>query len=374
MHRELRRRGDSALDHVRVVTYEQIRDGKLLPGHTYVFADIERLSRRQLALAGRIWRALADADVPTRLLNHPLRVRRRYDLLAELHARRVNNFRAHRVTELRRPRFPVFLRRENDHGGNLTGLLWSHDEILDAVSRRGGLKPIRRLLAVEFCDTADSDGHYARYGAYIVGDRIIPSQIYFSRDWMIKQKTSTAPTAAQLDQVSKYVETNPHEGWLREVFGLANVDYGRIDYAFEGSCPRVWEINTNPEPFGDACAPSQLPYEYLGADRLATALRAIDICGDTDGPATGGHFGSPPILVRGDRWTAKAGAVRQWWAKRLRRLRKRMSRVLRPLRSVRKRLRLRRRVRRARRLGRTLGLRALLPALWRLQSRPPPRA
>ena len=43
-----------------------------------------------------------------------------------------------------------------------------------------------------------------------------------------------------------YIESNPHEAWLRETFARAGIDYGRIDYGLLGDRPQVWEINLNP--------------------------------------------------------------------------------------------------------------------------------
>ncbi len=43
-----------------------------------------------------------------------------------------------------------------------------------------------------------------------------------------------------------YVRSNPHAEELREIFELARIDYGRIDYSVVDGCIQVWEINTNP--------------------------------------------------------------------------------------------------------------------------------
>ena len=43
-----------------------------------------------------------------------------------------------------------------------------------------------------------------------------------------------------------YIEANPHERWLRRVFGIAGAEYGRIDYGMRDGAPQVWEINLNP--------------------------------------------------------------------------------------------------------------------------------
>ena len=34
--------------------------------------------------------------------------------------------------------------------------------------------------------------------------------------------------------------------WLRRVFAVAGVDYGRVDYGVLDGVPQVWEINLNP--------------------------------------------------------------------------------------------------------------------------------
>jgi hypothetical protein len=43
----------------------------------------------------------------------------------------------------------------------------------------------------------------------------------------------------------RYLDTNPHEAWIREVFRLARIEYGRVDYGILAGKPQVWEINTN---------------------------------------------------------------------------------------------------------------------------------
>jgi hypothetical protein len=43
-----------------------------------------------------------------------------------------------------------------------------------------------------------------------------------------------------------YVRDNPHEAELREIFRIANIDYGRIDYALLDGRVQTWEINNNP--------------------------------------------------------------------------------------------------------------------------------
>ena len=46
------------------------------------------------------------------------------------------------------------------------------------------------------------------------------------------------------------MEENPHQDALREIFGLAGIDYGRMDYGLLDGKVQVWEINTNPTIIG----------------------------------------------------------------------------------------------------------------------------
>jgi hypothetical protein len=104
---------------------------------------------------------------------------------------------------------------------------------------------LRDLLVVEFCPTADSDGRFRKYGAYIVGDRIMPRHMSVNQHWMVKHAGSEYTREIILEE-NAYVLENPHEAELREIFALAGVEYGRIDYAVKDGRIQVWEINLTP--------------------------------------------------------------------------------------------------------------------------------
>ena len=55
-----------------------------------------------------------------------------------------------------------------------------------------------------------------------------------------------AYTSEAAREEREYMDENPDEPWLREVFDLAQIGYGRIDYSFRGDEPQIWEINLNP--------------------------------------------------------------------------------------------------------------------------------
>jgi hypothetical protein len=99
-------------------------------------------------------------------------------------------------------------------------------------------------LIIEFCDTADDQGVYRKYSAFVVGSRIIPAHIACSKDWVTK--TIDLRDEPFLDEERRFVHENPHEARLREIFALAGIDFGRIDYAVLDGDIQVWEINTDP--------------------------------------------------------------------------------------------------------------------------------
>jgi hypothetical protein len=101
------------------------------------------------------------------------------------------------------------------------------------------------LLVVEFCDTKDEHGIYRKYSAYKIRDRVVPRYVECSRDWMVKWDWRIFDRV-RADEEIRYLETNPHDAWIREIFEVAGIDYGRVDYGVLDGIPQVWEINTNP--------------------------------------------------------------------------------------------------------------------------------
>jgi hypothetical protein len=231
---------------IQVLRYDNLREIKLLKRGSYIFSDLERLSPQELKLAQHAWEALSDAEPPHRLLNNPSRVLCRYDLLSKLLEKGKNRFRAFRATEpLHSLRFPVFVREENDHNGNLTPLIYNRGDLawpLRSLRLKG--YRLRDLLVVEFCDTSDSAGIFRKYSAFRIGGEILPRHVLFSRNWNLKRPDLVDPPLAK--EQERYLLENPHRSWLSEIFDLAGIEYGRIDYSMMGNEPQTWEINTNP--------------------------------------------------------------------------------------------------------------------------------
>ena len=230
----------------RIIPYERLGEHKSFDRGTYVFSGLDQLHGASQRLVVQLHDALAGAP-GVRLLNDPRRTLRRFPLLAALHQSGRNMFRAARADgDLAPLRYPVFLRTERFHGGSISPLLDSRRALEAAI----GLALLRGhtlsdLLAIEYCSTAASDGLFRKYAAFKVGDRILGRCLYHGRDWMLKFEGSEYTREFVLEE-QEYVMHNPHAAALAEIFGVAAVDYGQIDYALLDGRIQTWEINVNP--------------------------------------------------------------------------------------------------------------------------------
>jgi len=268
---------------IRLLAYEDLHKLRKLPLGTYIFSDIERLTPELAEMAFEAWETLSSVGKGIRLLNHPTCSMRRYELLRTLYERGLNQFNVYRLMELRKPeRFPVFLRGENDHDGNQTPLLKSLNELDNTIAlfeQQG--KILNDKIITEFCDTSDETGIFRKFSAFIIGDQIIPRGILFGQQWMLKSNQNNVTNEQTLWEEQEYIENNPHESLLREIFQLAKIQYGRIDYSILNGVPQVWEINTNPSGL-TICSTervervSGLPISEFFSKQFELAFKAID--------------------------------------------------------------------------------------------------
>ena len=258
------------------ITYDDLLGAPALPRATYCFSDLELLPDVQREPAIALWDRL-DAQ-ECRLLNHPEHMLARYDLLRTLRDDGPNRFTVHRTTDdLSAVRYPVFLRNELDHEGRTSGLLPDAAALQVALPEQHTVETdAYRTLVVEFVDTSDAAGVFRKYAAFIVGDTVLARHLMCSTDWQVKE--ADLLDAEHLREELEYVESNPHEEQLRELFARAHVDYGRIDYSFLDGVMQVWEINTNPTlvmPTYNQRRP-RAPVRDLFAARLAPCWTALD--------------------------------------------------------------------------------------------------
>ena len=252
IHNYLGAEGRTLAPRMRALPYESFLRAPALETGTWIFAAIDQLCPAERDIIAQACDTLRAHATDCRALNDPRRVRLRSDLLATMHSAGINRFRAFTSGQLEQPGlraslcYPVFVREADQHTGNLSPLL--HNEAaLEAALFSLRLRGLRApdLLIVEFCDTADAQGVYRKYSAFRVGDAILPRYLNFSTHWMIKHNTRLYDLE-WADEELAYLFDNPHEAWLRTVFDLAGIEYGRIDYGMAGDTPQLWEINTNP--------------------------------------------------------------------------------------------------------------------------------
>jgi hypothetical protein len=243
-HNYLDVRGAAIADRFEIVAYETLPT--LFRGGTYVFSALEQLSPAMERLVESLYTQLSTCE-GVRILNRPGRTLRRYELLTELARLGRNPHRAVRASEdFSALRYPVFIRGEHTHDGALSPLLQDAREVESWIGRLVVLgRSLDELLLIEFCDTADANGIYRKYAAFIIGDQILPRSLDYGPDWMLK-RSGTEYTRETLAEEREFVETNPHEQQLREIFAIAGVDYGRIDYAIQDGRVVTWEINLHP--------------------------------------------------------------------------------------------------------------------------------
>ena len=244
-----------------------------------IFADLERLPAWKLSLGKRFVRRSAGHSSAPLILNDPNCYLGRFELLRLLHQRGINSFRVFRIDDRNTGvKFPVFLRSEIDHRGPITGLLRSSTELNRALSRLsfGARFRKRHLMIVEYCDCRDATEAFRKYSVMNINGTLIPRHILFSRDWVTKKPDLVSEATAAEEQ--EFMRCFPHNRQVAEVFQLAGVNYGRIDYGFVDGRIQVWEINTNPivVPRRETVNPLRLPAQTNSARRIAEALLSLD--------------------------------------------------------------------------------------------------
>jgi hypothetical protein len=264
---------------VRVVRYSELVTAHSVSAGVWIFTDPDRLSPSRREVAARVWQQLEASGQPVRLLNHPLRVKRRQALLQALHAAGTNDFEAWSAAEARSPRrYPVFVRVADDHSGPRTPLLFDAIALEREIQRlETAWRPREQLLVVEFHAEPDAQGVFRKYGAFRVGDRVFPNHLLFGSEWMVKRRNHDGH-APRLAEERRFLEANPHERELRRAFDRAGIEYGRADYGIVGGRVQIYEINTNPTIMG-----ANVPEDADGLARkqhfartLVAALRALE--------------------------------------------------------------------------------------------------
>ncbi len=257
--------GKPTAQHAQVLHYQDLPSLARFERGTHVFSGLDQLTPSMTRLVRELRAQLVAHGVP--VLNDPDRTLHRFPLLETLAREGRNSFRAVRATgDFTNLRYPVFVRSAHTHDGALSGLLHSPRDVEAFIGRMVVYgRSLDELIVVEFCDTADATGHYRKYAAFAVGKRVIARSLEYGRNWVLKRAGTEYSREMALEE-QQFVRTNPHEAQLAEIFALAGVEYGRIDYSVKDRRVQTWEINLNPT-IGRGLRPSK--------GRVPAALNAI---------------------------------------------------------------------------------------------------
>ncbi len=231
---------------MQVRSYDWLFARSRLRAAACVFTDFDRLRHFELLAAARAFRQLREAGL--RVLNDPARSAQRAELLFLLHKTGVNRFRGYPAAHDPAPaRFPVFLKCVSDHRQDFDELIPDQDALERRLrSVRASGYPLRDLLVIEFANREHRAGIYRRHTVYRIGDRMIPSNPVTEAGPFAKYGVDQVATDADRALSVDEIYANPYGERMRPVFELASIEYGRLDFGFDGDEPAVYEINTNP--------------------------------------------------------------------------------------------------------------------------------
>jgi hypothetical protein len=81
---------------------------------------------------------------------------------------------------------------------------------------------------------------------------------------------------------ARFIEENPHAKEMRDIFRLARLDYGRIDYGMVDGRIQVYEINSNPTIFTNGPWPKTPKKERFAKALTEAYLRVEESTSQTD--------------------------------------------------------------------------------------------
>lgn len=282
---------------VIILSYLDFLSFAQLPISDYIFVDQERLSSDEIAAAGHRLAALRRAVPGIRVLNAPRPALERLTVMRSLHAAGINGFRVVPANDLPPGlRFPVFVRRLDNHDGPMTDLLHDAEALeaaLVAICTAENL-PRASLAVTEYVDARDALGRHQKFSYFRIGDVLFPSARDLSTNWVCKGFVEDSQTVREPDAEIAFLSGNAHEPLIRPAFEAAGIEYGRADYVVVDDRPQVFEINTNPylDP-PDFLPPEFRSYSERLMARWADALAAF----------------SPPMAPHAPRWIPVEHAI-----------------------------------------------------------------
>lgn len=273
---------------VTLRSYDWLLNTIRLPRGTYIFTDRDRLAPWELRVFADLCRHINQAGPGYRAINDPARMANRFTMLRSLYKAGLNDFNAYLPTELLEPqRWPVFIRREFNHGYPLSELLEDQaalDQAIEKLIAEG--EPLDGLLITEYCAEPLEPDLYRKLSAYRIGDEVLFYNCVHDRNWLVKYGTKNCATDAMYQDEQNMILNNAFEAEIRQAFDLAGIDYGRVDFGLVDGRVQVYEINTNPDtnaPSSSHPNPTRSKNMQLGWDKYLQALQQVDNT-DPQGP------------------------------------------------------------------------------------------
>ena len=268
--------------------YEDVFRRRKLPSGTWIFTDHERLSAYELTLAARVAFHLQRGGA--RVLNHPARVLCRFDLLRTLKTAGINDFSAWRAETFPKPEsFPVFIRNEYDHRLGDPPLIPDQaalDAELAAIQKSE--YPLVGKLVIEFAGEEVCPGVWQRFQTYHIAGETIAHTNVVDFKWVAKDVKDTKRLKRHpmfdrfIANEQAFISKNLYADVLSRAFKLAQIDYGRADFAIVNGKPQIYEINTNPnhgdhEKLFRAIHPRRAAIQRYSEDLVQKALLKTDL-------------------------------------------------------------------------------------------------
>ncbi|MEL7460766.1 MAG: hypothetical protein AAFX45_07810 [Pseudomonadota bacterium] len=266
-------------DQIRIHTYQRLFSRQAVPAGALVFTDFDLLQSYELDAAAHMANTVAALRPDLPILNHPAHATERFDLLDRLYRQGLNPVEVTRLSGGRAPEhYPVFLRAEDGWAGPETEILADAAALSSAVDGYSkAARPTKRRITVRYCAEPDADGYFRKYGAFVIGDRIVSQHIMRSQAWVVKHK-KREDDGAFIEEEHRFCEKNPHQTFLLDVAAAGGIAFGRIDYGIWRGAPVVFEINLNPTFPGmkASAAPERNKRKAVLFPQLAAAFEAVN--------------------------------------------------------------------------------------------------
>jgi hypothetical protein len=174
----------------------------------------------------------------------------------------------------------------------LTDLIHTQDELDVTLARLiADGEPPEDLLITEIRAEMLHGNLYVHRQAHRVGDTFFLSYVTYDNQWYNNIGKPDLPGIGDAEHEAErdFMASAEHLPTIRRAFEIANIEYGRADFALIGNRPQFYEINFNPWmglSFDNRSEnhPLRLANRHLSDARRIEALHAIDGQGKGSAP------------------------------------------------------------------------------------------